>query len=102
MKEGKKVIIFPEGTRSKTGELQPFKPGVSLLISRTEAPVIPAYLHGTFSIWSAKRKLPKLWGKTACVFGKPLYFYKDTPPEEVSAKLFHEIQALKKWYEKHH
>lgn len=100
MKEGKKVIIFPEGTRSKTGELQAFKPGVSLLISRTGAPVIPAYLHGTFSLWSSHRKWPKLRGKTACVFGNPIHFSKEATAEEISAKLSAEILALREWYEK--
>ncbi len=100
MKEGKKVIIFPEGTRSIHGGLQPMKPGISLLISRTDAAVVPAYLHGTFNIWPSKRKLPKLWGKTACVFGKPLYFSRETPQEEISLAIEKSILDLKDWYER--
>ncbi|MBS0627236.1 MAG: 1-acyl-sn-glycerol-3-phosphate acyltransferase [Verrucomicrobia bacterium] len=100
MKEGKKVIIFPEGKRSVNGQLQPMKPGISLLISRTDAAVVPSYLHGTFTLWPSKKKLPKLWGKTACVFGKPLYFSKDTPQEEISQQIENSILALKDWYEK--
>lgn len=100
MKEGKKVIIFPEGKRSVHGGLQPMKPGISLLISRTDAAVVPAYLHGTFALWPSKRKLPKLWGKTACVFGKPLYFSRETPQEEISSAIENSIIALKDWYEK--
>jgi len=99
MKEGKKVIIFPEGKRSRDGELKPLKPGVSLLISRTGAAVVPAYLHGTFTTWPAFKKLPKLSGKTACVFGEPLYFSPDTPQEEISRTIERSILALKAWYE---
>lgn len=105
MKEGKKVIIFPEGKRSRDGHLQSIKPGVGLLISKTKAAVIPAYLHGTFSIWPSSKKLPSLRGKTACVFGKPLYFSFDSSKdsrsqqEEISQQIERSILELKKWYE---
>lgn len=98
MREGKKVIIFPEGKRSASGELQPIKPGISLLLSRTDAAVIPAYLHGTFAIWPRQKKLPKLFGKTACVFGTPLYFSKETSPEVISKQIEEAVSALKAWY----
>ncbi len=100
MKEGKKVIIFPEGKRSANGEMQPMKPGISLLISRTNAAVVPAYLHGTYTLWPSKKNLPKLWGKTACIFGNPLYFSSDTSQEEISSQIEESILALKAWYEK--
>jgi 1-acyl-sn-glycerol-3-phosphate acyltransferase len=105
MKEGKKVIIFPEGKRSKDGSLHPMKPGVAMLILRTGAAVVPAYLHGTFAIWPSRRKLPRLSGKTACVFGTPLHFKPDPDKdpkeqqEEVSLEIEKAILALKKWYE---
>jgi 1-acyl-sn-glycerol-3-phosphate acyltransferase len=41
------VLIFPEGTRSKTGELQPFKDGAFRLAFETRVPVIPIAVHGT-------------------------------------------------------
>lgn len=98
MKEGRKVIIFPEGKRSRDGELKPLKPGIALLISRTSAAVVPAYLHGTFNIWPACNKLPKIFGKTACVFGEPLYFSADTPQEEIASAIEKSILSLKAWY----
>ena len=99
MKEGKKVIIFPEGKRSSTGKLQPIKPGISLLISRTNAAVIPSYIYGTFAVWPSSRKFPRLFGKTACVFGKPLYFSPKATQEEIALQIEKEILSLKKWYE---
>ena len=105
MKEGKKVIIFPEGKRSKNGGLQPIKPGISMLIFRTNAAVIPAYIHGGFSIWPSSKKLPKLFGKTACVFGKPLHFVfpEEEDSKERQEKVAKEIESailrLRKWYE---
>ena len=106
MKEGKKVIIFPEGKRSRDGKLHPIKSGVAMLIFRTGAAVIPAYIHGTFAIWPGSRKLPKLFGKTACVFGTPLHFTlapSDDPKlrqEEASLEIEKAILHLKDWYEK--
>lgn len=104
MKEGKKVIIFPEGTRSSDGNLQNIKPGVAMLIARTGAAVIPVYLHGTFSIWPQHRRFPKLSGQTACVFGTPLHFSLDPAQdpkkqqEEISQRIYESILQLKDWY----
>ena len=99
MKEGKKVIIFPEGKRSRSGALEPMKPGIAMLVSRTKAAVIPAYIHGAYDIWPASRKFPKLFGKTACVFGKPLHFEEGLSQEEVSFRIEQDILRLKRWYE---
>ncbi len=106
IKQGKKVIIFPEGTRSQDGNLQSIKPGIAMLISRTGAAIIPVYLAGTFNIWSWHRKFPKLWGATACVFGKPMHFLWDSSKdskeqqEEISKQIEVAILNLKQWYEK--
>ncbi|MBM3198475.1 MAG: 1-acyl-sn-glycerol-3-phosphate acyltransferase [Chlamydiae bacterium] len=99
LREGKKVIIFPEGHRSHSGELQPIKPGVALLLGKTDAALIPVYLYGTFRIWPKGKKVPRLWGKTACAFGEPLRFPPGTPHEEVAKKLQEEILALKVFLE---
>src|SRR5262249_14827603 len=71
---GEKVVIFPEGGRSKDGTLQQGQLGVGMLVQRTGCQVVPVYIYGTYDIWSVKRRFPKLWGKTACVFGTPLQF----------------------------
>ncbi|NDD58893.1 MAG: 1-acyl-sn-glycerol-3-phosphate acyltransferase [Chlamydiae bacterium] len=81
LKERKKVIIFPEGKRSLNGRIGEIKPGIALLLARTEAAVIPAYIHGTYDIWNRKRSFPKFWGKTAVVFGSPI-FYKLLPGKD--------------------
>jgi 1-acyl-sn-glycerol-3-phosphate acyltransferase len=44
------VLVFAEGTRSRTGELQPFKSGPFVLAIQSGAPVVPAYVAGTFGI----------------------------------------------------
>ena len=44
------VLVFPEGTRSRSGQLQPFKSGPFVLAIQSGAPVVPAYVSGTFGI----------------------------------------------------
>ena len=44
------VLVFAEGTRSRTGELQPFKSGPFVLAIESGAPVVPVYVAGTFGI----------------------------------------------------
>jgi len=53
LEEGRQLIIFPEGTRSTTGEIQPFRRGLGYLAVRHECDVLPVYVRGTY------RALPK-------------------------------------------
>ncbi len=50
IRNGSRIIIFPEGTRSRDGKLQPVKKGLFHLCLKTQVPVIPIYIHGTGSI----------------------------------------------------
>ncbi|MBS0615094.1 MAG: (d)CMP kinase [Verrucomicrobia bacterium] len=103
LKEGKKVILFPEGTRSVDGELQPIKPGIGLILERTKAAVVPVYIHGSSRVWGKRRKLPKLWGKTTCVFGSPIrwesfeHLESKKAKEAVAEALTDALEALKAW-----
>lgn len=53
------LIIFPEGTRSKTGAIQQFKRGVSLFSEKTTTPLLFLYLEGPTDLWPKGRVLPK-------------------------------------------
>jgi len=48
LKAGRPLLLFPEGTRSKTGELQKGRRGVGMLAVRSGVPILPAYLSGSF------------------------------------------------------
>lgn len=68
------LLIYPEGTRSLDGNLQPFKPGVlSLLIYGPNVPIIPAYIEGTYHALPKGQSLPKKH-PVRIVFGEPLTF----------------------------
>ena len=77
MTQNNGLLIFPEGTRSLDGNLQPFKPGIlSLLIYGPNVPVIPAYIDGTYRALPKGQNLPKKH-PVRIIFGEPLTF----PPE---------------------
>jgi 1-acyl-sn-glycerol-3-phosphate acyltransferase len=98
---GEAVLVFPEGHRSYTGAMQPFEAGVSLLIKRVKAPIVPVGVAGVYDAWSRHQKLPKLAplfcaprpGTVAVAFGKPI----DPTPfasmerEEMLQQLFVEV-----------
>jgi len=44
------VLVYPEGTRTRTGEMLPFKKGPFVLAIASAAPVVPIYVHGAFGI----------------------------------------------------
>lgn len=73
LQEGHKVVIFPEGTRSESGDLLPLKTGVSMLALRCKVPIIPVYIHGSYEVWPVDQKWPGMKGKTSCTIGKPIY-----------------------------
>ncbi len=52
VKKGTSVMIFPEGTRSPDGHLQPFKKGLFLIALKSEAPILPIAIQGTGKIMS--------------------------------------------------
>ena len=59
LKLGQAVLMFPEGERTHTGEVQPLKPGVSLLIKRVGCPIVPVGVAGCFEGWSRFMKWPR-------------------------------------------
>lgn len=52
LRDGASVALFPEGTRSPDGNLQPPKPGIGFLVAKGNAPVVPVYVHGSYEAWS--------------------------------------------------
>ena len=59
LENGRAILLFPEGTRSTTGELQAFKPGIGVLGIELEVPVVPVYLRGTFESLPKGKSVPR-------------------------------------------
>lgn len=75
LNDGKALILFPEGTRSKTGELNKAQPGVAMMAIKSQVPVVPVAVSGTYNIFRSNNWLPP---RFSVRFGKPIY-----PPEGV-------------------
>jgi 1-acyl-sn-glycerol-3-phosphate acyltransferase len=100
--QNKPLLIFPEGTRTLTGELQTAKKGVGMLLYGARVPVIPAYVGGTFESWPKGKLFPKST-RTYVHFGKAIELedlYREKPEKEtyrkISEKLMENIAKLRK------
>jgi 1-acyl-sn-glycerol-3-phosphate acyltransferase len=72
IKEERGLILFPEGTRSLDGKLQPAKAGVGLIACRTQVPVVPARIFGSFEAYGKGAKIPRFGTPVTVVFGPPI------------------------------
>jgi 1-acyl-sn-glycerol-3-phosphate acyltransferase len=73
LNDGAIFILFPEGTRTRTGEMATFKPGVGRLVAGASLPVVPCYIDGAFRALPSSRALPRP-GKLSVTIGQPLQF----------------------------
>ena len=71
LKEERGLILFPEGTRTPDGNLQPAKPGVGFIAVKTQVPVIPVRIFGSFEAYGKDRP-PRFGTQVSVVFGRPL------------------------------
>ena len=79
---GNILVIFPEGTRSTTGELGRFRSGVGRLAAGNSIAVVPAFLHGAARAWPKGSALPRPRRLTLRI-GEPRV-YADLPPNRDS------------------
>lgn len=70
LRSGQSFVAFPEGSRSRTGELSTFKIGVFRAAIEAGVPVVPAAIQGTGAIWPAD-STPRLRGPVGVSFDQP-------------------------------
>jgi 1-acyl-sn-glycerol-3-phosphate acyltransferase len=71
LKRDEMVLIFPEGTRTRDGEVAPLKPGFCSLARRGKAPLLPVAVEGAFDAFPRTEYLPRR-RPIAVVFGEPI------------------------------
>lgn len=104
LREDKKVVLFPEGKRAPHDHFIEPEAGVGVLALHARKPIVPTYVHGTYEIWGSHRGHPKMRGKTACIFGTPLYFdgipISDRREKQlfIAKQVMASIVRLKEWY----
>ena len=75
LRNGGCTVVFPEGTRSRDGNLQSAKPGAGFIIAKTLAPVVPMRIFGAFDAYPRGAKIPRMTPVTI-VAGEPIHFTK--------------------------
>ena len=88
--QGWSVLIFPEGTETPDGQIQPFKAGIGLLASELNVPVIPIMLRGLFEL-KQRRQFFVRPGTVSVTFGEAIKL----SPEDTAAEITEELQ---KWF----
>jgi len=89
------IILFPEGTRTKDGNLQPARSGIGLTVIKSAAPVVPVRVFGTFAAYGRNHKFPRP-KKVAVKYGAPMNFEKLRAEAKVCSKsrlkeIYHEV-----------
>lgn len=70
---GGAIILFPEGTRTRNGKLQPARSGIGLTVIKSDAPVVPVRVFGTFEALGRDMKIPRPC-RVAVKYGHPMRF----------------------------
>jgi 1-acyl-sn-glycerol-3-phosphate acyltransferase len=75
LEQGRAILIFPEGSRTKDGQMHEFKRGVALLVKKARCPVVPVAIAGAYEAWPATRTFPRLLGQRLRIaFGEPIAY----------------------------
>ena len=90
---GWSILIFPEGTETKDGRIQPFKAGIGLLASELNIPVIPIKLGGLYEL-KQQRQLFARPGTVSVTFGEAIKVSPEYTAEDIKSELERRISEL--------
>jgi long-chain acyl-CoA synthetase len=90
---GWSVLVFPEGERTRTGQMAPFRSGIGLLATRLDVPVIPMRIDGLFELAKAGKRIAPP-GRIRVSVGEPMRFDPRTDPEEIARTLEKRVASL--------
>ena len=90
---GWSILIYPEGTRSTTGELLPFKGGIGLLAEELRIPIVPVAVYGGFEILPKGQSFPHP-GPASVMFGEPIRPDMAMPTQDLISNLQQSLAGL--------
>ena len=94
LKRGISVLVFPEGTRTKTGRIGRLREGPALFARRAGVPVVPVYVHRSETAWPRGALLPRAGGMRIAVYvGRPMVPPHDLPTRAQDVWLTRRLQA---------
>jgi 1-acyl-sn-glycerol-3-phosphate acyltransferase len=93
LKAGWNLLVYPEGTRSPDGRLQPFRPGVGHLATENRSAVVPMHVAGSYRVLPKGRSVP-LPAPVTVRIGKPLRPAEKEGSRDFSVRVEKAVQEL--------
>jgi len=93
VRNGWNLLLYPEGTRSRTGEINPFKAGVGILARFTNRPVVPIFTFGGREVLPCGAILPGR-GRIIVRYGKPIWLEKGESAEAFARRIEQAVHVL--------
>jgi long-chain acyl-CoA synthetase len=90
---GYSVLIFPEGKRTETGEINEFRSGVGRLATRLNLPVVPMRIDGLFPLKAQKKHYARP-GSVQVYMGEPVSFAREEDPQKIAQRLQQIVSEL--------
>nr|WP_306471104.1 lysophospholipid acyltransferase family protein [Actinotignum schaalii] len=91
---GVPILIFPEGTRSRTGKLGTPKAGAAALAQRFNVPIVPIAMSGGHEVMPVGAVLPKFRGEVFLFIGRPMYGLPEEDPADFMGRVFTAIEMM--------
>ncbi len=92
LRRGSILCVFPEGSRSRDGNIKEFKKGVGILAGELQLPIVPVAITGTYEMLSSGKRMPRP-EKIRVSFGKPLH-PGSMDCEEIAKKLRDDVMTM--------
>jgi long-chain acyl-CoA synthetase len=90
---GYSVVVFPEGRRTMTGKMSPFRAGIGLLAIKLDLPVLPIYIDGLYELKRAGKRMARPHAVTVTI-GRPIKFDRSETPEKIARGLELQVSML--------
>ena len=97
LRDGRIVLVFPEGTRTRDGSISRLHSGMIVIAQRARVPILPMVVDGAFEAWPRKQLLPSIH-PIRIIYGRPIPFeeVEDAEPEAMAERLHGDMVALQK------
>jgi long-chain acyl-CoA synthetase len=93
MDRGYSVLVFPEGARTRDGEMQPFMKGIGLLAKNLDVPIVPAKIDGLYEVKKEARRFARR-GQIRVTIGEPMDVSKDDETAKITKLLEQRVASL--------